>query len=54
MAWSVFAEDGVFLGMVETPSGLRLLDIGSDYILGLRLDEDDVEYLEVYDLLRGN
>lgn len=54
VAWSVFSEDGVFLGMVETPSGLKLLDIGSDYILGLRLDEDDVEYLEIYDLVRGS
>ena len=54
VVWSVFSEDGVLLGMVETPSGLKLLDIGSDYILGLRLDEDDVEYLEMYDLARGN
>jgi hypothetical protein len=51
--YSVFAEDGVFLGTVILPRGLAILDVGRDYILGLRMDELDVEYVELYELRRG-
>jgi hypothetical protein len=50
----VFAEAGVFLGMVDTPTGLKILDIGSDYVLGVQYDDEDVEYIQVYDLIKGS
>jgi hypothetical protein len=52
--WSVFSEDGVFLATVGTPPGLKVLDIGSDYVLGVWHDENDVEYVQTYRLIRGN
>jgi hypothetical protein len=54
VTWSVFSEAGVFLGMVDSPTGLKILDIGSDYVLGVQHDEDDVEYVRLYDLIKGN
>lgn len=54
VAWSVFTGEGVFLGTVDTPSGLEILDIGSDCILGVRRDEVDVEYVQRYELLKGD
>ena len=54
VTWSVFSEGGVLLGAVETPIGLRILDIGSDYVLGVVRDNDDVEYVQLHDLVRGS
>lgn len=51
--YAVFAEDGVLLGTVTLPPGLAILDIGTDYILGFRRDEFDVEYVELYELRKG-
>jgi len=54
VTWSVFSEDGVFLASADTPSGVRVLDIGSDYVLGLQYDENEVEYVQVFQLIKGN
>ncbi len=43
--WSVFTDEGELLGEVDMPPGLRVLDIGPDYVLGLHRDELDVEYV---------
>ena len=51
--WSVYAPDGRLRGMLDLPPGLELLDIGEDYILGLRRDALDVEYVVQYELDRG-
>ncbi len=50
--WSVFAADGSYVGSVEMPAGLGIFEIGEDYLLGLRRDELDVEYVELYELIR--
>lgn len=42
--WWVFASDGVWLGTVSLPAGLRVFEIGEDYVLGVTQDELDVEY----------
>jgi len=47
-AWSVFDRDGRWLGDVDLPPGLAVLEIGTDYVLGVRTDEMDVEYVVVY------
>jgi hypothetical protein len=45
----VFDEAGSFLGTVLLPP-LRVLEIGSDYVLGVHRDELEVEYLQLFDL----
>ncbi len=54
VTWSVFSEDGVFLASADTPHGVRILGIGSDYVLGLRHDENEVEYVQMFHLSKGN
>lgn len=50
--WSVFAASGELLGTVRLPDGVDVLDIGSDYVLGLKKDEMDVEYVQMFRLRR--
>ena len=50
--WSVFAESGRFLGVVDVPDGLALHDIGSHYVLGLRTDQDGVQYVQPHELIK--
>lgn len=49
----VFAPDGRWLGTVRLPPGLRPLEIGEDYVLGVLTDELDVPHLVRYGLERG-
>ena len=51
--WIVFAADGRALGAVETPPGLRVLEIGRGYVLGVWQDDLDVEHVRLYELRRG-
>jgi len=46
--WSVFAADGAYLGDVEMPEGLRVTEIGGDYVLGVHRDDMDVERVRLY------
>jgi hypothetical protein len=48
--WSVFTTEGVFQGTLEMPSGLDVMDIGHDYVLGLERDHLDVEYVRKFGL----
>ncbi|MCY3610601.1 MAG: 6-bladed beta-propeller [Gemmatimonadetes bacterium] len=50
--WTVFDPEGRALGFVETPPGVTIYEIGADYILGKRTDELDIEYVEVWELIR--
>ena len=50
--WSVFDPEGRWLGTVETPEGLAVLQVGRDFVLGLARDEDDVEHVRVHRLER--
>ena len=52
LPYEVYAPDGTWLGNVATPPGLRLGDgeIGEDYVLGVWMDEQDVEYVRVHRL----
>ena len=45
--WDVFAPDGTWLGPVRAPDQFRLLDIGRDWVLGVRVDSLDNERLEL-------
>jgi len=45
----VFTPAGLLLGVVEVPN-VRVMEIGDDYLLGVREDELGVQYLELYRL----
>jgi len=50
--WNVFDRDGVWLGSVTTPPGLNVREIGADYVLGHATDDDEVERVFVYGLVK--
>ena len=52
--WTVFDPEGRVLGFVETPEGLRIHEIGEDYILGVTWDELNVEYVQLWALERSD
>lgn len=45
-AWEVFAPGGQWMGTLQTPANFRVLDIGTDYVLGSWSDELDVEHVQ--------
>jgi hypothetical protein len=51
--WDVFEPEGRWLGTVDLPEGLRVFEIGDDYVLGSRRDELDVERVRLHRLKRG-
>ena len=51
--WTVFDPQGRIQGLVETPAGLNVFEIGEDYVLGSAEDELGVEYVQVWALDRG-
>ena len=51
--WTVFDPEGRVQGLVETPAGLNVFEIGEDYVLGSVEDELGVEYVRVWGLDRG-
>lgn len=50
--WTVFDPEGRVRGLVELPSGLRIFEIGEDYVLGWVYDELGVEYVQLWSLSR--
>jgi hypothetical protein len=50
--WDVFDAEGRWLGALTMPLRFSPLDIGSDYVLGLWRDADDVEHVRMYELVK--
>lgn len=50
--WLVFDVEGALTARASIPEGLTVLHIGPDHILGVRRDELDVEFVELYGLIR--
>lgn len=50
--WLVFDHDGRGLGSVETPAGLKVQQIGTDFVLGTIRDGFGVDYVRRYRLHR--
>jgi 6-bladed beta-propeller len=48
--WLVFDSTGTMTGEVTTPGGLRVFEVGMDYLLGVQLDELHVEHVRLYPL----
>lgn len=51
--WTVFGPDGILRGAVQLPPGLRVTEIGPDWVLGLALDANQGEHVRLYRLRRG-
>ena len=54
LVWTVFDPEGRVQGLMETPPGLRVFEIGADYILGIVYDDLGVEYVQLWPLSRGS
>ena len=52
--YTVISADGEWLGMVDAPAGLRILDVGWGRVLGVVTDEMGVESVAVYELVEAN
>lgn len=50
--YDVFEASGRFLGEMRFPREFRVEEVGADYVLGVRRDEDDVPFVQVYALDR--
>lgn len=50
--YAVIDATGTPRAFVVTPPGLRLVDIGADYVIGIHLDDDGVETVRMYPLNR--
>jgi hypothetical protein len=51
--WSVYASEGHRVATVQTPPGVEIYQVGSDWILGRGRDDLDVEIVLLYRLRRG-
>ena len=49
--YTVISSDGEWLGSVDAPPGLRILDVAGGRVLGVVKDEMDVESIVVYELV---
>jgi len=49
--YTVISADGAWLGTVEAPPGLRILDAAHGLVLGVQRDQMDVESVVVYELV---
>lgn len=52
VSWDIFDPSGAWLGTVTTPERFTVLEVGSDYVLGVRRDDLDVEQVQVFALDR--
>lgn len=50
--WRVLDPTGRYLGIMETPPGFSIYEIGSNYLLGRWRDDLGVEHVRMYDLVR--
>jgi len=50
--WTVLSSEGVHFGDVDFPPDVAVLEIGLDYVIGLHIDELNVERIHVYSLLK--
>ena len=50
--WTVFDPQGRWLGSVLMPKGLRITEIGSDYVLGIWKDELDVSFVHLHRIVK--
>ena len=49
---SVFAHDGTWLSDIVLPARFRPFEVGADYVIGVSLDDDDIEHVTLYAIRR--
>jgi len=49
--WSVFSPEGVWLGDLEAPERVWIVDSLGDVVLGIGMDELDVPYVQFHRLI---
>lgn len=52
-AWRLVSGDGRLLGVLRAPAGLNIEEIGPDWVLGVYLDDNDVEHVRLHALQRS-
>lgn len=52
--YTVISADGAWLGTVDAPPGLRILDVAHGLVLGVERDETDVESVVVYEMAEAD
>ena len=50
--WSIFDHDGGWLGDVRMPMGFDVLEVGTDYALGVWYDESEIPFVRLYPLIK--
>lgn len=50
--WSIFAPNGAWLGQLDAPPQLRIVDCRDDLVLGIWQEEGDAPYVQVHRLRR--
>jgi len=50
--WTILSPEGLWLGSVTVPSGVSVRVVTQDWVVGLRTDEMDVQYVVVHRLLK--
>lgn len=48
--WSVYSSAGQWLSDVALPARFRVMEVGSDFVAGVRLDAEGIEHVVVYSL----
>ena len=51
-AYTVYERSGRLLGTIAMPDGVTPLEVGDRYMIGLWRNEDEVEFVRVYDLIK--
>ena len=49
--WTVFGSTGQWLGEVEVPARFMLRDVRGDRVVGIHVDQNDVQSIRVYPLV---
>ncbi|MBA3557787.1 MAG: hypothetical protein H0W30_04220 [Gemmatimonadaceae bacterium] len=50
--WTVFDPEGRMLGTLKTPRKVVFLEVGADFMLGRWSDDDDIEHIGVFPLVK--
>lgn len=50
--WDVFDPAGRFLGTVQVPAGMRLTQVGADFVVGVARDEMEVPQVRVHRIVK--
>jgi hypothetical protein len=51
--WSVISGEGRVRGTVRMPPGLAVKEVGPDWVLGVHVDENEVEHVRLHRLVRA-